>query len=472
MRASLGVWSLTLLLVSAASGRDLYVNPDTGADSADALAAVEGNGHAPVKTIAKGLSLAKAGDTVHLAARTEPYREAILIRDQSGEPGKPIVIDGHGATLGGCDPLKPSDWQQEAPGLYKSTTLYAALKGDDSVIQRVFFLFDGKMQRMDRTSKGAKAPWKKPQELAPGEWTFSPESSTFYIKLDPARKLDSSGVEIPYRKNGVATRGERNEHWIIRNVTVANVLNDGFNLHTNCRNVRFENIAALSCGDDGFSAHEGCDCEVDGYLAMDNSTGFANGFGSHVTLRNAYLAGNHANEVLQIHDTTFEIRDTLIVAGATRPVVIRGNADKNQVCRGSFENVLIVSDGIRPKPFEVDKSAVLTAKRLTTIGLSWQVAGEVQISQSVIASGGSRCLLEVKSKDAWKPQQVVYDMERFAVGEQAVHDFAAFQKAVGVDDSSRLQPIRGELLQQLKDLQPVLAPLGADLKGLPLPHQK
>ncbi|HOF18893.1 MAG TPA: hypothetical protein PK082_08280, partial [Phycisphaerae bacterium] len=354
-----------LLLSQTLLGRDLYVDPDRGDDGANGLAPQAGPERSgPVKTIAKAVGLAQPGDTVHLTPRPTPYRDCVLLRERSGEPGKPITIDGHGVTITGADPLRPADWTDLGEGLYRSDTLYAALRGDDSVIQRVFFLFKGRMQRMGRTSKGAKAPFKKPEDLRPGEWTFQAGSNSFYVRIAAGESLADAAIEIPYRANGVAIRGKKNEHLVLRNLTVTHFLNDGYNLHQHSKHVRFENIAAFECGDDGFSAHEGCDCEVEGYRASGNSTGFANGFGSHVKLKTAYLAGNHANEILQMHDSTFEIRDTHVVTQAARPVVVRGNAGKGQICRGSLENVLIQCRADRAKPFEIGKDAVVRANHV------------------------------------------------------------------------------------------------------------
>src|SRR5207253_1901945 len=120
--------ALAALAIPAAA-QDLYVDPDHGDDAADGASSVPGApGHGPVKTIAHGLDMAVAGDTLHLAQRKEPYHESIIIHGKSGAAGKPITIDGHDAVLTGCDPLRAADWQRLGPGLYKSDSLYAAQK--------------------------------------------------------------------------------------------------------------------------------------------------------------------------------------------------------------------------------------------------------------------------------------------------------------------------------------------------------
>ena len=43
---------------------------------------------------------------------------------------------------------------------------------------------------------------------------------------------------------------------IIRNLTIKYAGKDGFNIHRDRRGIRLENVRALSCADEGISAHE------------------------------------------------------------------------------------------------------------------------------------------------------------------------------------------------------------------------
>ena len=101
-------------------------------------------------------------------------RESAIFNNRAGEAGKPITLDGHGATLDGSEDLNPDDWPEIAPGLFRNDHL---LRLDDAVIQRWFFLWDGKMNHMGRTSKGLRPDFKKPEDLQPGEWTFIKDDS-------------------------------------------------------------------------------------------------------------------------------------------------------------------------------------------------------------------------------------------------------------------------------------------------------
>jgi hypothetical protein len=244
-----------LLAPGLAWARDFYVEPDRGVDSADGSSG-------PLRTIARAVALAGAGDTVHLAARAEPYRESVALRSRAGDTGRPLIVDGHGATLSGAEPLRAAEWVAAGPGLFRNNTLYATFADGDFAIQRMYFIFNGQMQRMGRTSKGPKQPFKAPQSLAAGEWTFVPGTSVFYVRIAPGQALADAHVEFPSRLNGVGIHGKGNAHLVIRNLTVTHFLNDGFSIHHEAKNVRFENIGACENGDDGFSAHETCETDI------------------------------------------------------------------------------------------------------------------------------------------------------------------------------------------------------------------
>jgi hypothetical protein len=468
IRTALLAAALTVARLGAA---DLYVDPDLGDDAVDGRAAAPvAGGSGPVRTIAHGLSLAGAGDTLHLAPRAKPYRESVIIKNRHGEADRPIVIDGHGAVLTGCDPLRPEDWQAESGGIYRSDTLYAILHGDETVIDRVFFLVDGRQQRMGRTSKGSKAPFKQPAELQVGEWTFVAENKAFYVRIADGRSLADCGFQAPVRKNGVAISGSDNAHLLIRGLSVRNFLNDGFNVHNRTRDVRFQAVSAFGCGDDGFSAHEDCECEVDGFLASGNSTGFANIGQSRVHLSNALLLDNIGYEIYQTGASVFSIRNTCIQTAAEWPVSVRGNPSRGQACAGSLENVLIRAAPGGQRRIEIAPGAQVKAVGLTCIGLDWLVSGEAELERCVVASGGGRGVLDVRG--GWRGAANIYAMRTFSFGGTGLGgDFETFRRASGADAGSRTEPDAGDLARRLMEEHAPFAPAGADLSGMDLPRR-
>jgi len=461
---------IVALLMTGLAAADVHVDPDHGDDAADGRAAQPvAGGPGPVRSIARGLQLAGPGDTVHLVPRREPYRESVVIKNRRGEPGRPLVIDGHGAALTGCDPLRPEDWQDLGGGLYRSDVLYGRLNGDDTVIDRMFFVVDGRMQRMGRISKGSKAGFREPAALRPGEWTFVADTKSFYIRLTPGRDLAGSGFEVPMRKNGVAISGQDNAHLIVRNLAVSRFLNDGFNIHNRTRDVRFADITATECGDDGFSAHEDCACEVDGYTASGNSTGFTNIGESRVDLRRILLHDNLGFEIFQTSGTTFSVRDAWIRTSAEHPVAVRGNPKLGQVCNGVLENVLIQVAADQPRRIEIAPGGVLSAERLTVVGANWLVTGELRLIRSVLAAGEGRGMIEVSG--VWGGSENSYAMRTFTVGGKSCAGLSAFLDAVGGAAGSRAEALDGDALRRLADPSPPLAPRGADTGAMALPKR-
>ncbi len=53
-------------------------------------------------------------------------------------------------------------------------------------------------------------------------------------------------------------------HFVIRDLNVNYVYNDGFNIHGTVKDAQFYNCNASDCGDEGFSAHDGCETLLDG----------------------------------------------------------------------------------------------------------------------------------------------------------------------------------------------------------------
>ncbi len=328
--------------------------------------------------IAQAIRAAQPGDTIHLEPRV--YHEYAGFHARKGEPGRPITLDGHGATLDGSEPLDPAQWRQVEPGLWVADDLLPSLS--DSVLGRWYFLFDGQMQRMGRTSKGRKADFKAPAGLQPGEWTFvrdpAREQSAskrihgrFFIRLAPGQALVQAGIRLPVRSAGVQLSGD-NAHLVIRNLTATHVYNDGFNIHGDCREVVFENIRAIECGDDGISAHESAQYRVDGLVSIGNSTGITDIGTSQTSYRNVFLARNVGYDLFFLDAGRYSVSKALIHSSAQNPLVITGRAGGQ--CRLVLEQVHL-RRLVEPRQGAVAQNAVLEARHCTFEGLDLQVTG-------------------------------------------------------------------------------------------------
>lgn len=334
-----------------------------------------------VKTIAAAIKLAQPGDTIHLQPIV--YRDYAGFYAKKGEPGKPITLDGHGATLEGSDPLDPQKWNEVSPGLFEAKDLLARL--DDAIIMRWFFLWDGKMNHMARTSKGKKAAFKKVDALQPGEWTFVQDHArdkvvanqifgSFFIRIPAGQKLDQARIFSPMRSVGVGLGGA-NAHLVIRNITATHPYNDGFNIHGDCRDVVFENIRAIECGDDGISAHESAEYRVDGLVAIGNSTGITDTVAAKTTYRHVFLADNLAFDLYFLNDGRYAVSDAVVLSSAEHALQVVGGKGQHSELR--LDNVLIRREGPKGSA-AVAKEATLFARRFTLEGDELKAIGKVE----------------------------------------------------------------------------------------------
>lgn len=336
-------------------------------------------------TIHHAIKMAAAGDTIHLEPKV--YRDYAGFYGKKGEPGKPVTLDGHGATLEGSDPIDPAKWREVSPGLFANDDLMPGLS--DAVIGRWFFLFDGKMQHMGRTSKGKQAPLKKPEDLQAGEWTFVKDPSrekppskaiygTFYLKLAAGQSLAEAKVFAPVRSAGVQMSGD-NAHLVIKNLTATHPYNDGFNIHGDCRDVVFENIRAIECGDDGISAHETAEYRVDGLVSIGNSTGICDTVAAKTSYNRVFIADCIGYDLFFLDDGRYKLTNAVIFSKAQNPFTVTGREDKR--CELEIDNVLF-RRLVEPRNGLIAQTAIIRAKRFTMENFSFDARGELKIENA------------------------------------------------------------------------------------------
>lgn len=334
-----------------------------------------------VPTIHHAIKMAAAGDTIHLEPKV--YRDYAGFYGKKGEPGKPVTLDGHGATLEGSDPIDSAKWREVSPGLFANDDLLPGLS--DAAIGRWFFLFNGRMQLMGRTSKGRSAALKKPEELQAGEWTFVKDPSrekppskaifgAFYLKLAAGQSLAEAKVFAPMRSAGVQFGGD-NAHLVIKNLTATHPYNDGFNIHGDCRDVVFENIRAIECGDDGISAHESAQYRVDGFVSIGNSTGICDTGTAQTSYNRVFIAECIGFDLYFLDNGRYKLTNAVILSKAQNPFTVTGREDKH--CELEIDNVLF-RRLVEPRKALIAKTAVVRAKRLTMENITFDARGELQ----------------------------------------------------------------------------------------------
>jgi hypothetical protein len=419
---------------TAGGGTDIRVDPVSGDDANDGRTKA-------VKTIKRAIRLALPGDTVHLA--TALYHESADLSGKKGEAGRPITLDGHGSVLDGSEPVRAADWEALGNGLYRRVKLMPRMDNaanQSAVIMRWFFLWDGTMNHMGRTSKGPSAPLKKPADLQPGEWTYAKVEDAFYVRIPPNQNLDAAHLRYPARSSGVIESGG-GQHLVVRNTISTHVYNDGYNIHGSERDCVFENIASIECGDDGFSAHEDAECFIDGYVSIGNSTGLCDTVSSSTHYKNLFIKGCLGYDVYFIGDSPHSIENGLVISSAASACSIGQHTDRPQHGPSAvlLKDVLFRRTG-GPQEIRVSRGAKLTVEHCTFENLKVQITpgGELAAERCVF-TGEPKPEAMLWPNALWLCDHNVYDFAGVRVDKATFTEktFADFQKLTGGDKASR-----------------------------------
>ncbi len=303
--------SLAISTFVVCSGAEYYVDNLKGNDRN------AGSADAPFKTIGRGVSRLKAGDTLLLTANPgTPYYENLVMRGLAGTPEAPITVDGRNAVLCGSPSSQTADYEALGDGLFSRK-----LKLDSNRQTRYNLIIDGVYQRMGRAMKsGRKVPFKAPAELKDGEWTYDAAAEMIYVRLPAGKIPGPDTMREPDMKQASGVMVSRAcKHLVIRNITVENFWNDGFNIHGSSKDILFENIKAFYNGDDGISAHEDAEIRVDGFEARGNATGICHVNDAIAIHRNVKLSGAAGIE-LDLSNKHNEFENLEIVSSAPRGI--------------------------------------------------------------------------------------------------------------------------------------------------------
>ena len=414
---------------SAPEARALRVDPRSGDDKNDGTTS-------PLKTIARAIRIAQPGDTIHLA--TARYFESADLSNKHGAAGSPITLDGHGAVLDGSEPVRAADWESLGGGLFRKVKLVPRM--DDAILGRWFFLWDGKMNHMGRTSKGKSAPLKKPADLQPDEWTYVKDEDAFYLRIAEGRSLDAANIRYPARSSGVV-ESIAGSHLTVRNIIATHVYNDGYNIHGAQRDMVFENIAAIECGDDGFSAHEDGECRIDGFVSIGNSTGMCDTVSSVTHYRNVFIRDCLGFDVFFIGDSPHSIENGIVESSAQHAFEAGQHSDRpqNGPCSVVLKNVRFRRTAT-PQEMHVSRDSKLNAERCTFHGLSVQISsgGEIAARQCVFG-GEPKPEILLHANSLWRGAGNLYDLKSLRLDKTAftAETFATFQKITGGDAGSQ-----------------------------------
>lgn len=295
---------------------------------------------APLDIFARAINKAKPGDTIYILPSDKPIRDAIVFRNKSGEPGKPITVDGMNNIFLGTMPLNPKEWKEFQPGYFKCTRQIGT-----NMSNRYFMTLKGKIHRMGRFNKAKGSDkFKKLEDLQPGEWTIIRGkvvkntkhrqifNQDYIIRLpEGARTPAEAGFEEPRlnRISGVDIAKD-SSYITVRNVIVKHFHNDGYNFHGNSRNIILENIAAVECGDDAISAHETCLIYVKNFVAIRCSTAICHINKSENHHENVYAEGILGQDIFCTENTTNTLKNAWFKSDSIGGFRLTTRKDTNQ----------------------------------------------------------------------------------------------------------------------------------------------
>lgn len=260
---------------AAGQAAEIYVNVQTGDDKNP------GTRDRPLATAQRAIVKAQRGDMVHLLPEGAIVRQMIVLAGKEG-----ITIDGHDVTLTGADPLPTEGWEPIGPELGRRRMPQTAMK-------RHLLIVRGKANRMGRSPTVAQ-PFPPPESLQPGQfcWQDIDEKEGWLYVRGPRE-----GLEWSVRMAGVLTTGH-NRDITIRNLNCRHALNDGFNVHGDCRGLKCTNIGGYENFDEGFSAHDTCECWIDGGRFWGNDNAAADVNQTDTFYRNCEFRDSVSTEVL------------------------------------------------------------------------------------------------------------------------------------------------------------------------------
>lgn len=190
-----------------------------------------------------------------------------LFLKEGGTPDKPAIFDGKGIVIDLGIDVTDHPWKKEGD-LWTSA---GPLLGREPIkAGQVAGLFlDELPLSIPRDVPAEKLnPERKeqcyiaPAALKPGQMGYASDGS-LYFRWPETKKPGSARLIHP-PKVGVSAVTIACSHIIVRNVTAKYAANDGFNIHGKWVGIRLENVKAFSNADEGISAHDDVEMQVDG----------------------------------------------------------------------------------------------------------------------------------------------------------------------------------------------------------------
>ncbi|MEO6789161.1 MAG: hypothetical protein ABI318_23810, partial [Chthoniobacteraceae bacterium] len=284
-------------------------------------------------------------------------------------------------------------------------------------------------------------PFKKSADLLPGEWTYVQDEDAFYIKLPAGQSLDAANIRYPARSSAVA-QGISGSWLTVRNITGTHVYNDGYNVHGKQRHLVYENIAAIECGDDGFSAHENAECDIDGFTSIGNATGLCDTVSCVTHYKNVFIKDCHGYDIYFISDSPHSMENVVVESTAARVLQI---AQFRETPQGRVTNVTLKNMSIRrisgtPGDARIGSGCSLVLDHCTIRDVNFIMTprGAMNVQQCIL-TGTPKPDVLLYANTIWQGAGNLYDLGSLRVGQTSFtpKTFADFQKLTAGEVGSK-----------------------------------
>ena len=282
----------SIMLVSPAAARDVYVSNVTGMDTfTGRFPRNMPDGSGPVHSIAKALRIARQGDRIVLENTGQPYRESVTLAGSrhSGHffarSPQPFVIEGSGAVLDGSAAVEPEAWEHYNGAVFRFRPPHLGH-------QQLFL----NHQPALRVAVGRPSDF--PPKLGQLEWCL--HGGHIYFCVEPTRLPRDYPLTYAEKRVGITLFHVQGVE--IRNLTIEGFQLDGINAYNSARHV---SIISVTCGGNGRS-------------------GMCVGGASLVDIENCLLAFNGRAQLLTLPYSQTHVRGSQLLAQTAPGWVDRG----------------------------------------------------------------------------------------------------------------------------------------------------
>ena len=235
----LAVFGIFVGSFGVASARDFYVNNVAGNDRFRGTQQQSLDDEAgPVKTIARALQFAIAGDRIVLVNTGEPYRESLTLfgSRHSGTSKRPFTIQGNGAILEGADEIHIDRWQHVYDNVFCFRPYHLAYQQ--------MFLNNRPVPRVLCSH-----PCTAPPELQPLEWCL--HRGHIYFRAEPFKRPEDYPLTVATRQVGITLFHVENV--AIVDLTIQGFQLDAVNAHNSARDIVLQQVICRGNGRAGIA---------------------------------------------------------------------------------------------------------------------------------------------------------------------------------------------------------------------------